>query len=399
MSRANRARDIAARAAFGGGGLAVAGLLGLGVLKVEAQVARRVIGDGGDVGLNDSGRYGAGVGTTIELLMLGDSTASGVGADSPETTLGATVAVGVAAITGRPVDLCNVSRSGAVSTGLASQVMDGLEQMPNAWVALIMIGSNDVKNRVDQATAVRHLAEAVVALQDTGTVVVVGTCPDLGTIRPVPQPLRSLAKRWSRDLAAAQTVAVVEAGGRTVSIGDLIGPDFHASPTELFSADQFHPSSAGYARAAAAMLPSVLAALGLPTHEAEQTPDYRRGEAVAPLPSAAERAVDDPGSEVTGTQVDGSARGVRGRWAQLLRRQRQPALSQDTAVDTRLGGSERAAGSAHERKDERPAAADSGDDSAEQPEDASQGKGAGEGVQSAAAPSEDAVARTTPPRP
>ena len=37
------------------------------------------------------------------------------------------------------------------------------------------------------------------------------------------KPLRSLMKRWSRDLAAAQTVAVVEAGGRTVSLGDLIG--------------------------------------------------------------------------------------------------------------------------------------------------------------------------------
>ncbi|MGB3858312.1 MAG: hypothetical protein WA912_03575, partial [Ornithinimicrobium sp.] len=32
-----------------------------------------------------------------------------------------------------------------------------------------------------------------------------------------------------------------------------------------------------------------------------------------------------PGSEVSGTQVDGSARSERGRWAQLLRRHR-PAV-------------------------------------------------------------------------
>ena len=67
----------------------------------------------------------------------------------------------------------------------------------------------------------------------------------------------------SRQLAAAQTIAVVEAGGRTVSLGDLLGPEFAASPAEMFSADRFHPSVAGYASAAAVLLPSVCAALGL----------------------------------------------------------------------------------------------------------------------------------------
>src|SRR5690606_26796976 len=93
--------------------------------------------------------------------------------------------------------------------------------------------------------------------------VIVGTCPDLGTIEPVPQPLRLLARRWSRDLAAAQTVAVVEAGARTVSLADMLGTEFATKPTELFAADRFHPSPAGYARAAAALLPSVVDALGL----------------------------------------------------------------------------------------------------------------------------------------
>ncbi len=325
MSRAERARSIAARAAVGGGGLAAAGLLGVGVLKAEAAVARRVIGDGPGLSQDDNGTYGAGSGKPHRLLMLGDSTAAGVGASSPTTTLGATIAVGVAAITGRPVELRNVSRSGATSLNLPAQVFTALREAPEAEVAVIMIGSNDVKDRVEQATSVRHLAESVAALSEAGVHVVVGTCPDLGTIRPVPQPLRALGQRWSRDLAAAQTVAVVESGGRTVSIGDLIGPDFRESPSELFSADRFHPSSAGYARAAAAMLPSVLDALGQSTADSHRAPDYRRGEWVEPLPAAAERAVADPGSEVSGTQVDGSARSERGRWAQLLRRQR-PAM-------------------------------------------------------------------------
>ena len=127
-----------------------------------------------------------------------------------------------------------------------------------------MIGANDVTHRIDKSVAVRHLAQAVPrACATLGAEVVVGTCPDLGTIEPVAQPLRLLARRWSRDLAAAQTVAVVEAGGRTVSLGDLLGPEFAERPHEMFSADRFHPSPAGYARAAAALLPSVCAALGI----------------------------------------------------------------------------------------------------------------------------------------
>ncbi|HKJ13098.1 MAG TPA: SGNH/GDSL hydrolase family protein [Ornithinimicrobium sp.] len=321
MSRAERARTIAARAAFGGGGLAAAGLLGVGVLRAEAELARHLIGESPGAGHEDSGTYGAGTGRAHQLLLLGDSTAAGVGADDASTTMGATVAIGVAAITGRPVHLVNLGRSGATSLDLADQVERGCEAMPEAEVAIVMIGSNDVKNRVDQTRSVRALTEATSALQGAGVRVVVGTCPDLGTIRPVPQPLRALAQRWSRDLAAAQTVAVVETGGRTVSIGDLIGPDFHELP-ELFSADRFHPSSAGYARAAAAMLPSVLDALGESTIDSGRSLDHRRGEAVEPLPAAAERAVDDPGSEVSGVAVDGNVRGERGRWAQLLRRHR-----------------------------------------------------------------------------
>ena len=65
-----------------------------------------------------------------------------------------------------------------------------------------------------------------------------GTCPDLGTVRPIPQPLRQVARRWSRRLAAAQTIATVEAGGRSVSLGSILGPEFDAAP----AADHIDPN-------------------------------------------------------------------------------------------------------------------------------------------------------------
>ena len=131
---------------------------------------------------------------------------------------------------------------------------------------MIVIGANDVTHRVKPKDAVRHLAAAVHDLRAMGAEVIVGTCPDLGTIRPIRQPLRTLVRRMSRNLAAAQTITVVEAGGRTVSLGDLLGPLF-ASRDDLFSDDQFHPSAEGYAEAADALLPSVLDALGVYTDQ------------------------------------------------------------------------------------------------------------------------------------
>jgi lysophospholipase L1-like esterase len=330
MGRARRARRIAATAAYGGGGLAAGigalGALGYGLLKAEAVMARRIVGQPFDGSPDDNGTYGSGVGDPVELVVLGDSSAAGMGADTRYQTVGAIVANGVSALTGRPVRLTNTAVVGAESSGLELQLANALDQVARPHIAIIMIGANDVTHRINKAVAVRHLETTVRALRELGTEVVVGTCPDLGTIQPIPQPLRLIGRRWSRDMAAAQTVAVIEAGGRTVSLGDLIGPEFAERPHEMFSADRFHPSPAGYARAAAALLPSVYAALGVWTGDTapDRAPDTRRGEGVGPVAVAAEYAVRDPGTEVTATQIAGQSRGPRGRWAMLLRRPHDP---------------------------------------------------------------------------
>src|SRR5207253_223888 len=91
--------------------------------------------------------------------------------------------------------------------------------------AVILIGANDVTHRVPVPVAVASLARTVRDLRAAGCGVVVGTCPDLGTVRPIQPPLRWLARRWSRELAAAQTVAVVEAAGTEVTAARIGGRD------------------------------------------------------------------------------------------------------------------------------------------------------------------------------
>ncbi|MGN6414025.1 SGNH/GDSL hydrolase family protein [Flexivirga sp.] len=331
MSRASVARKVAMYTAEIAGVGAAGVLGGWGVLKGEAAIARRVVGQPFDGAPDDNGTYGAAPGEPIDLLVLGDSTAKGMGADNASQTVGAIIAAAVAAFAGRPVRLTNVAVVGATSPDLGGQLDAALESVSHPDVALIMVGANDVTSRLSQTDAVEHLAEAVRRLRDAGSPVVVGTCPDLGVIKPVPQPLRQLARRWSRHLAAAQTRTVVEMGGRTVSLGDLLGHEFSDSPTVMFSKDRFHPSSAGYARAASALLPSVLDALGEVSPDTGRKPDRLRGEAVRPVASAARRAARDPGTEVTGTEVKGMARNARGPWAVLLRRHRHPLPDPETA--------------------------------------------------------------------
>lgn len=305
LRRAANARRIAAAAAVGGavGGV---GLASAGVLFAEMLLARREIGVRTKSAPYADGRYGDGEGTSLRLVMLGDSGAAGLGADLPEETPGAILAAGLAAASGRPVRYLCMATVGARSADLAEQVERAKLVAPNA--AVIMIGANDVTHRVPPARSVQLLSEAVAALRASGTEVVVGTCPDLGSVGPIRPPLRWVARRLSRQLAAAQAMGAVVEGGRAVSLGALLGPEFAARRDELFAPDQFHPSSRGYAAVAEAMLPSLLEALGYAPAE-----EPVAGRTLA-LAEAAVVAADTAGTEVTGT----------GGWARARRLARFP---------------------------------------------------------------------------
>lgn len=214
--------------------------------------------------------------------------------------------------------MTNVARSGSRSHALRGQVDRALQARPD--VAVIMIGANDVTARVPPAESVRHLGYAVERLRAADAMVVVGTCPDLGSVKSLMPPLRWFARRASRQLAAAQTVAVVEHGARSVSLGDLLGREFAADPLAMFSEDRYHPSARGYAAAAAAVLPSMASVLDL-----EHDPAGHLDEDVIPIYRAAVEAAERAGTEVSGASVGGRDRGPRGRWARLLRRRSPPA--------------------------------------------------------------------------
>ena len=268
-----RLRRVAVAAAKGGGGIlgvstALAGTA-VGLAAFQAYQARRTIGTPTIAPPYADGRYlpeGETVarGLSLRLAVLGDSGAASLGAHGAGETIGATLAAELATASGRPVLLHNAAVVGAQSCDLAAQVERILTIRPH--VAVIVIGGNDVTHLVRPALAAKILGEAVRSLREAQVEVVVGTCPDLGAVRPLGSPLRQLASKMSRELAAAQKSEVTKAGGHSVPLAEIVGDLFYREPAIYFSSDQFHPSSVGYHAVALALLPEVLKAAGLNSH-------------------------------------------------------------------------------------------------------------------------------------
>ncbi|HUP99931.1 MAG TPA: SGNH/GDSL hydrolase family protein, partial [Aeromicrobium sp.] len=196
---------------------------------------------------------------------LGDSAAVGYGVENSDQTPPALIGLSLSHLLDAPVHVHSEAVVGARSEHLREQVNRGLTFKPD--VAVIVIGTNDLTHWVPVATSVRRLSVAVRRLVDAGCDVVVGTVPDLGTIRPIPQPLRWIAAQNGRRLARAQTVAVVSAGGRAVSLGDLLGRMFSEKSDLMFGTDRFHPSAAGYANMVGVLVPSIAAAIREPEEQ------------------------------------------------------------------------------------------------------------------------------------
>ncbi|MBS2939429.1 SGNH/GDSL hydrolase family protein [Nocardioides sp. J2M5] len=233
------------------------------LLHHQAARARREIGKPlGEQAPPGDRHWRRSYGDPVDLVVLGDSIAAGLGAEKSKQTLGGRLARSVAKRLGRSVRLRTVAVVGSESSDLAAQVA-ALPATYRPHVAVVVVGGNDVTHRVPVVDSARHLGDTVDALRARGAEVVVGTCPDLGALRPVPQPLRALGSRASRQLAEAQRAVALAHGARVVSLAHVVGPFFITNPDEMFSLDRFHPSAQGYKRTAKAMLPSVLAALGV----------------------------------------------------------------------------------------------------------------------------------------
>ena len=289
-------------------GAAVTGYYG--VLFGESLMARRAIGMTEERPPSADGVYGDDLpGRPIRCIALGDSAMVGYGMESADATPPAQIGMGLAHVLDTPVDVHSMAQVGAQTDDLREQINRGLAYKPD--IAVVVVGTNDVTHQLfGPYASARQLGTAVRRLVAADCEVVVGTCPDLGTVRPIPQPLRWVARRRSRALARRQVAAVVAAGGRAVSLGDLLGPVFDEKYDLMFGADRFHPSATGYANMVSVLVPSMAAAMRERATEAHIVTEPLRD--VMTLDEAAHRA-----GRLAGTEVS-----PQGRWATVLRRRR-----------------------------------------------------------------------------
>ena len=236
------------------------------LLAGEVQLAKRSIGVSDERPPSAEDVYGDELpGRPVRCLILGDSAAVGYGMTKADETPAALIGISLSHLLDAPVHIQNEAVVGARSADLREQVNRGLTFKPD--VAVIIVGTNDITHRVPRQLASRRLGVAVRRLEDAGCDVVVGTVPDLGTIQPIPQPLRAYARWQGRNLARDQTMATVSAGGRAVSLGDLLGPVFSAKADVMFGTDRFHPSAKGYASMVGVLVPSIAAAIREPEEQ------------------------------------------------------------------------------------------------------------------------------------
>ncbi|WP_250033790.1 SGNH/GDSL hydrolase family protein [Paractinoplanes maris] len=190
---------------------------------------------------------------TLKFAVFGDSIAYGQGASATADTVAQRLSADLTAH-----DLPNEVRvfavPGAQSRDLRAQIERGLAWRPQ--LALIIIGANDLTRFVPPEQAAAQLAEAVRRLRATGTEVVVAPAPDLSVVPWVPPQMRAVVRAGSQLLHDAQSRAVLAQGARVADFGMASSAGFAVDPG-LFSADRFHPSSAGYAVIAGALAATV----------------------------------------------------------------------------------------------------------------------------------------------
>ena len=196
----------------------------------------------------------------LTFVVLGDSTAAGVGAGSPANAYPQILARRLAE-DGYRVDLQVFGTSGArVADVRGAQIEGAIEAKPD--LVFVGIGANDTTHLTPLDDIRTDMVFALDKLEaQTGAVVVIAGAPDMRAPAFL-QPLRWLAGWRGRQVSGAIEDAGDEAGVAVVELAEKTGPLFGSAPDRYHSADNFHPSAAGYELWANAIYPVLSEALG-----------------------------------------------------------------------------------------------------------------------------------------
>lgn len=199
------------------------------------------------------------------LLIVGDSTALGTGASTPQASLAGRIAARYPLLRVR-----NLARAGARFADIAGQLHDAGRHD----LILVAGGANDVMRFTSQPRLAQDIDLTLQrAAAQAGRVILV-PAPNVGNAPFFPQPLAWLLSRRARLLHRLARASAATVGAAYVDLYREHAADpFAQDPQRLIAADRLHPSDAGYAvwfdeieRQA-----SLSGLLGMRAHAARQT--------------------------------------------------------------------------------------------------------------------------------
>jgi lysophospholipase L1-like esterase len=180
----------------------------------------------------------AGHGDPLRLAVLGESTAAGVGARTHEMGLAGRLADAFAG-RGHAVSWQVSARIGADAHVTRTELAHALNP---ADVVVVVLGVNDVIEFHSATRWTRDLLRLLIDLRATHGRIVLAGVPPMARFPALPRPLRSVLglRAAELDAAAARIARRVPGVAHVPLPHELIDGD-------LFCADRFHPSEAGYA--------------------------------------------------------------------------------------------------------------------------------------------------------
>jgi lysophospholipase L1-like esterase len=183
--------------------------------------------------------YTLDAGTGFSMLVLGDSTAVGVGADTPGESVPGRVAKAVHA-----THVENYAVTGAVVDDLPVQIIEANQTSYD--LILIQIGANDITHLHPAAQTAQTLAATLKSLPPAKNVIVI-SAGDVGTATIIPPFLSPLFSKLNLAYHTEFEKELQAEGITYVNLGTAPGADlFKTQPAIYLAADGFHPSSAGY---------------------------------------------------------------------------------------------------------------------------------------------------------
>jgi lysophospholipase L1-like esterase len=181
---------------------------------------------------------------TLNYVVLGDSTAAGVGGDYQQ---GIAIATAKELARNNKITMTNFAVSGARLNDVRErQLPQAVALRPD--IVLLSAGANDVTHLTRVASMredLRAIIEALTAANPGVKIVITGS-PDMGSPPRIPRLLRGIASWRTKQVNRMFRAEVARYGITFAPIAEVTGPMFRRDRS-LFADDRFHPNDRGYA--------------------------------------------------------------------------------------------------------------------------------------------------------